>query len=336
MVAEVGLLLLSLMFYFAHGIALFFHRRREARLVDEARQRLALLLTRSAVDPEDMLTLRKLPRRVQTAVFLELSQSITGTGKDKLRFVAGEISLLNSARTLCRSRLWGRRLRGARILARMDIADPLVEELLRDPHPAVRAQAAEWAAAHPSAAVVAEMLYMLADPSTLARFAVQDALLRMGPVVIDPLVEFLATHSGAPAARGLRVAETVASPRFLSAGIRLSSGNDPAVRVNAANLLGAIADVSAASRLISMLSDTEPEVRAAAARGLSRMRHWQAAASLAAGLRDSAWVVRRDSALALRAIGAPGILLLRQALRGDDSFAADMAQLTLDLPSAAG
>jgi hypothetical protein len=65
------------------------------------------------------------------------------------------------------------------------------------------------------------------------------------------------------------------------------------------------------------------------------MQHWQAASQLAEGLRDRAWHVRRDAGLALRSIGAPGALFLRRALKGDDAFAADMAQLVLDLPDAA-
>lgn len=336
MLVEVALLLLSVVLYFAHGLWLFLYQRRHERLVNEARQRLARLLTRSTVDTEDVRTLRKLPRSVQTAAFLEISQNITGTGKERLRFIAGEISLLEGARTFCRSRSWSHRLRGARILARMDISDPLVEKLLRDEHPAVRAQAAEWAAAHPSVPVVSEMLDMLADPATLARFAVQDALLRMGTMVVDPLVGFLSSHSGQPAESGLRLAEALAGPPFLPAGIRFSSSSDPALRTSAANLLSAIGDASITPRLIDMLSDPHADVRAAAARGLGRMRHWPAAADLAKGLCDSAWRVRRDSALALRAVGAPGVLLLRRALKGSDAFAADMARQTLDLPATAG
>ena len=336
MVAEVGLLLLAIALYFAHGVWLFLIQRLNERLLGEARQRLARLLTRSAVNTEDVLGLGKLPRRIQTAAFLEISQNIAGTGMEKLRFIAGEISLLERARTSCRSRVWSRRLKGARFLARMDVSDALVEELLHDPHPAVRAQAAEWAAAHPSVPVVAKMLDMLADPATLARFAVQDALLRMGTMVVDPLVGFLATHSGEPAESGLRLAEALAGPTFLPAGIRFSSSDDAALRTNAANLLSAIGDASTTSTLIQMLSDPDADVRAAAARGLGRMRHWPAASDLAKALCDSAWRVRREAALALRAVGAPGVLLLRRALKGTDAFAADMARMTLDLPTTAG
>jgi HEAT repeat protein len=107
------------------------------------------------------------------------------------------------------------------------------------------------------------------------------------------------------------------------------------VRTAAANLLGAIGGPESAARLIELLKDPESLVRAAAAHGLGRMQHWPAAAQLADGLQDSTWRVRRDAGLALRAIGAPGALFLRRALKGSDLFAADMAQQVLDLPAAA-
>ncbi|HEX3534764.1 MAG TPA: hypothetical protein VHT23_11120, partial [Gemmatimonadaceae bacterium] len=56
---------------------------------------------------------------------------------------------------------------------------------------------------------------------------------------------------------------------------------------------------------------------------------------LAEALQDRTWRVRRDAGLALRALGAPGALFLRRALKGDDAFAADMSQQVLDLPAAA-
>jgi HEAT repeat protein len=65
------------------------------------------------------------------------------------------------------------------------------------------------------------------------------------------------------------------------------------------------------------------------------MNHWQAASQLAESLRDSTWRVRREAGFALRALGAPGALFLRRAIKGNDAFAADMAQQVLDLPAAA-
>ena len=134
---------------------------------------------------------------------------------------------------------------------------------------------------------------------------------------------------------GLRVAESVAEPSFAPAAQRLSRADDIGIRVAAAKLLGAIGDAAAAERLMEMLGDEESQVRAAAANALGRMQHWQSGSLLSECLRDSAWRVRKEAGLALRAIGAPGALFLRRALKSDDRFAADMAQQVLDLPAAA-
>jgi hypothetical protein len=335
MLIEIALLIMAVGVYFTHGLWLFLTTKRSLRQMTAARDSLAKLLTRGTVNVEEIEVVRRIPRDVQVLAFLEISRNLTGTGKERLRFVAREVSLLDRARKLCSSRRWTRRLRGARLLARMDVADPIVEKLLADPHPAVRAQAAEWAAAHPSPTVISAMLAMLADPATQARFAVQDALLRMGSIIAEPLAAFLETHSGPPAESGLRVAEALAEARFLPAALRLSASENAGVRIAATNLLGAIGSAASAERLTERLTDSDSRVRAAAAHGLGRMQHWQAASQLADSLRDSAWRVRRDAALALRAIGAPGTLFLRRALKGDDAFAADMAQQILDLPTAA-
>ena len=335
MTVEIALLVVAVIVYFSHGFWLFINHRRIQRSTEAARESLARLVTRGTINVEDIALLRELRHDVQESMFLEMSRNLTGAGKERLRFVAREVSLLDRARQLCASRHWTRRLRGARVLARMDVADPLVEQLLSDPHAAVRAQAAEWAAVQPSVPIITTMLTMLADPATQARFAVQDALLRMGGIVAEPLAAFLETHSGLPAESGLRVAESLASTRFRPAALRHSGSEDAGVRIAATKLLGAIGDAPSAERLTELLKDPDSRVRAAAAQGLGRIQHWQAASQLAEGLRDSAWHVRREAGLALRSMGAPGALFLRRALKGDDAFAADMAQLVLDLPAAA-
>jgi len=335
MLVEIALLGLAAGVYFSHGLWLFVTQKRTLEEMTAARGSLARLLTRGTINLEEIEALRRMRRGVQAAAFLEISRTQTGTGKDKLRFVAAEVALLDRARKLCESRVWTRRLRGARLLAGMDVADPIVEKLFSDPHPAVRAQAAEWAATRPSPTVITAMLKMLADPATQARFAVQDALLRMGDIIAEPLAAFLEAHSGAPAEAGLRVAGALAENRFLPAALRLSATDEAGVRVAAANLLGGIGSAASAERLTELLKDSDSRVKAAAANGLGRMQHWPAASQLAESLRDSTWHVRRDAALALRAIGAPGTLFLRRALKGDDAFAADMAQQILDLPATA-
>ncbi len=335
MFVEIALLVLAVAVFFTHGLWLFLNHRRVMRLTETARQSLARLVTRGTINLEDIELLRQLRQDVQVTVFLETSRNLTGSGKERLRFVAHEVSLIDRARKLCESRLWTRRLRGARLLSRMDVGDPIVVKLLSDQNAAVRAQAAEWAAAQPSPLIIATMLTMLADPATQARFAVQDALLRMGSIVTEPLAAFLETHTGLPAESGLRVAGAIGSSTFLPAAKRLSANENVGVRVAATNVLGAIGDVSSADRLTTLLKDPDSGVRAAAAHGLGRMQHWQSGSQLAECLRDSSWQVRREAGLALRAIGAPGALFLRRAIKGDDRFASDMAQQVLDLPEAA-
>lgn len=335
MLIELGLLTIAVGVFFMHGVWLFFHERWLARVSGSARESVARLVTSGVVNVEDVQAIRALSHDVQVIVFLEISRNLSGTGKERLRFVAEQVGLVDRARKLCTSRRWTRRLRGTRILSRMDVPDPLVTRLLADPHPAVRAQAAEWASAQPSVPVISAMLLLLADPATQARFAVQNALLRMGGVVAGPLTSFLETHSGQAVAAGLRVAESLAEPRFSPAALTLSRNGDPPIRIGAAKLLGAIGGAAAAERLTALLSDDDSQVRAAAASSLGRMQHWQAASQLAGCLRDRTWRVRRDAGLALRALGAPGVLFLRRALKGDDRFAADMAQQVLDLPTGA-
>lgn len=335
MLVEIGLLALAVGVFFAHGFWLFLNQRRFRRLTDGARESLAHLVTRGTVNVDDIDALRQLPHDVQIIAFLEMSRNVTGAGKERLSFVARQVGLVDRAQKLCASRRWTRRLRGTRILSRLDVVDPLVQQLLSDPHPAVRAQAAEWAAAQPSVTVISAMLALLADPATQARFAVQDALLRMGGIVAGPLAMFLETHTGRAAEAGLRVAESLAEPSFGPAALRLSRVDDVGVRIAAAKLLGAVGGAAAAERLMELLDDADSSVKAAAAQSLGRMQHWQAAALLAYRLRDSAWKVRRAAGLALRSIGAPGVLFLRRTLKEDDAFAADMAQQVLDLPAAA-
>ena len=336
MLTEIGLIGVALGLYFLHGLWLLFNQRRRLAQTERARESMARLVNSGVVDIGQIESVRRLPHSVQTKAFLEVARNVSGSGMERLRFVAQQVGVLDHARKLCESWRWTRRLRGARILSQMDVPDPpLVLKLLVDRHPALRAQAAEWAAAQPSVPVIAAMLRLLADPATQARFAVQTALLRMGAVAAGPLATFLERNTGSAAEAGLRVAESLAEPRFEHAALRLSRTADVAIRTAAAKLLGAVGGADAAERLVELLGDEAFHVRAAAAQSLGRMRHWQAGSRLSEGLGDPSWPVRRQAALALRAIGAPGILFLRRAMKGKDRFAADMAQQILDLPAAA-
>src|SRR4051812_22001580 len=150
MLTEILLLGFALTLYFLHGIWLLLNQKRLLRLTDAARDSLKRLVTSGVVDLEQVQALGKLPHSVQVTAFLEVSRNLSGAGKERLRFVAEQVGLLDRARTLCSNWFWTRRLRGTRILTHMDVPDPLVLQLLIDRNPVIRAQAVEWAAAQPS------------------------------------------------------------------------------------------------------------------------------------------------------------------------------------------
>lgn len=334
--AELTLLVGSVAVFFLHGLWLYLSAKRSTRLTVRGRQALVRLLNEGAdQSASDIEALRALPRGLQTSIFLEISRSLSGSGSDNLKRIAAVTGIFDRAHRMCASRRWTQRLKGARLLAQMEQSSPMVSTLLHDPHPAVRAQAAEWAAAHPTSAVLDDLLGLLADPATLSRFAVQDALLRMGREAAAPLARYLEQHSGAAAASGLHLAAAMAEPVFIPAAIRHSRDGTAEARAAAAAVLGAVGGSEAAARLVELLDDPDAAVRATAAAGLGRMRHWPAGSRLTMMLSDPAWAPRRSAALALRAIGAPGVLLLRRAASSPAQRVSDIAQLVLDMPAVA-
>lgn len=343
---ELGLLVLAVGLLFAHGAWLLVFARRTGRDIVAGRAALLSALDRlspasaadgamPAADFPETATLRRLPQDVLATIFLEISRNVSGSSANGLRDLASLVGLTRRARKMCRSRRWPRRLAGARILSQLKVEDPSITSLLRDPQPPVRAQAVDWAASFPSEDLIEAMLALLGDAETLSRFAVQDALLRMGTPVIRPLAAYLESHSGVAAEAGLKVATAMPNPAFLSSAMRYSADADPELRSLATRLLGAIAGESSAERLMELLDDTDPRVQCEAAAALGRMHHWPAAAKLASLLGDSSWTVRHSAGMALRAIGGPGVLLLRRAMGGDDRFASDMAELVIGLPAVA-
>ena len=335
MAGEAGLLVIALLFFLLHGAWLHRGARERRELRASGRVSLARVVAPSgAASPEDVAHLRALPERVQIPLFTELSKNLAGEQKVALRELARSLGLVHRARRHCESRRWTRRLRGARFLAQIGEPDPLVLSLLRDSHPAVRAQAAEWAGTEASPAVVARMLELLADPATLSRFAVQDALLRMGELMVVPLAQYLVLQDGAAVVAGLRVAAATGDRRFIEIALHFShdAAADGEAAALCAELLASIGGTEAAARLIEMLDHDVERTQVAAVRGLGRMRHWPAASRLSGMLAHPRWKVRHAAALALRSIGAPGVLLLRRARAGESSASAEIARLVLDLP----
>ncbi len=331
---ELGLLIFSVVVFFAHGAWLYVISQRHTRQLVHARTALVKIIAGMSQSSNDIQVLKHLSRNVKTTAFLEMSRNISGDAKDRLRMAARTAGLVDAARDYCNSSRWKNRLRGARLLTNLDERDDIVRKLLRDPHPDVRAQAAEWAAIQPTPAVIDDMLALLGDSDTEFRFAVQDALLRMGPGVVIPLGEYLDKSDGTAAELGLELAAAIAEPRFLAAGLLHSRNEDPSVRTSAVRLLASIGSDESKNRLMEALNDPVPDVRAAAAAGLGKMRHWPAAVQLSKMLADTNWSVRRESAMALRKIGGPGMLLLQRAALSSDASTSDIAQLILDTPLA--
>ena len=269
----------------------------------------------------------------QIAVFATLGDNVAGIQRERLASVAMGTGLLARGERWCQSPRWGRRLRGVRLLTLLGAGQTIVPTLLDDPRPEVRAQAAQWVGEHPEAGLIEPLLAMLADPDTLCRFTARDALVRVGRPAIEPLLRHLSNCDGEPAAEALDLAAGMADSRFLAPALDLCGAPEAQIRSRAATLLGAIGGSRATTVLTALLEDTDLDVRASAAGGLGRLQHWPAATALALCLRDPSWDVRLASAVALRAVGAPGVLLLRRALTGEDRFARDMAHQVLELPA---
>jgi len=283
----------------------------------------------------DLTTVRDLPVKLQIGIFLDLALNLSDRQKEVITNLAARAGLLRGLERRLKSRWWWRRVYTARSLTMLGAGEGLMERLLGDRHPRVRAQAADWAATRPSPAVISALLRLLEDPAKLCRFSAQNSLLRMGAVVAPWLAEYIADPSAQRLEPALEVAVGLADARFLSSALKLCRDGSPPVRTLAATLLSQIGGQDAAKALHELLGDSEPSVRSEAARGLGKLTEWPAAPALARALRDPAWDVRHEAGLALRAMGGPGILLLRRSLSDTDAFAADMARQVLGIPASA-
>lgn len=300
------------------------------------RGRLAIVeaLDEGTLRPEALQLLCSLPFRLQVVLFVELAPNLSGIQRQRLTRLARDVGLLDRGERRCASRFWWRRLQGARLLTILGGGDSVLPAMFGDRRFEVRAQVAEWAAEHPHESVIESLVEMLGDEKTLCRFTVQDSLLRLGAAAVGPLTNRLLTgrRSRHEATAALTVAGGLSDPRLLEPALHLTSDDRADVRALALSVIGGLGGKEAIHVLLDRLSDPSAPVRAAAARSLGKLEHWPVAAPLAKLLRDESWEVRREAGLALRALGTPGLLLLRRSLNDRDRFAADMAKQILDLP----
>lgn len=323
-------------FFVGHGLWLIWYTRRCQPLLERAQTIVTAVLEGAMLSETERLWLCALPVQLQIRLFTRLAPSLRGVHKQQLMMLAHASGLLTRAARHCRSPWWWRRLYGARLLTLLGGGEHVIPALFADRVALVRAQAAVWAVEHPTPAVLPALLTLLDDVDSLCRLMAQDALVHLGPVVVEPLLQVLSLPTGPRVETALMVAVGLANARFVSPALMLCHSAAPGVRALAATLLGVLGGREGVERLTALLDDDVPEVRAAAAQALGKLHHWPAAAALAALLRDRAWEVRRAAGFALRALGAPGLLFLRRSLRDTDRFAADMARHVLDWPDLAG
>ena len=331
---ELTLFAVAAVVYLAHGMWLSATRARRTERVVAAREALMLALAAPEGHLAEHQSLRALPKPIQFEVLAELAQSLGGTMNERIGEAADALGLTVRAERRCGSPLWWRRLQAVQQLALVGRGDRVVPPLLADRDAHVRAAAAAWSSDHPEPPTLVALMGLL-ESDRGSRFAVQDALLRLGDRAVPPVAGYLRVNDGEVVLPALRIAVGLASPTFMAPALRLAGDPSPRVRSAAADLLGAVGGEEAVGALVLLLADPIAPVRGAAARALARLDHWPAAARLADLLLDQDWAVRRDAALALRGLGPTGEMLLMQAARADIAPAAQIARLTLAAPAPA-
>ena len=333
----IGLLVLfAIAVVFVHAIGLRIAASRREQVLDPAKSILVAAIARQRVDPDDVERLARLSRRRQTRLFVDVGLMLAGEDRALLARLAGDLGLLDTARSLIASPRWWRRLEGARLLNLLDDSAREAPRLLRDEHALVRAVGAEIVGTHGGPADLELVVPLLRDDAEVCRFAAKDTLMRGGRAAEDVVVAHLETDDAITAESLLQIASSLGGHRFLDVALTRSADASPRVRCLAARLLGSIGNARATGRLIVMLGDAVPEVRWTAVEALASLEYWPAGPAMAALLDDAEWEVRRRAAIALWKLGAPGLLLLRRALRSGSEASMHAARYTLDFALASG
>ncbi|HEU0053689.1 MAG TPA: hypothetical protein VFQ39_10945, partial [Longimicrobium sp.] len=165
--------------FFAHGFWMVRYERRNAVRVERARRALLDLAAAGRLNKADAVALRTLPRRLQVRLFVELASYLAGSQRRYLAAVARDVGLVDAAERMCASRWWWVRLRGVRLLTVIGGGRETVPAMLADRHPAVRAEAVEWAGEHAEDGEIDRLVALLADPGRVGRYELLDSLLRL-------------------------------------------------------------------------------------------------------------------------------------------------------------
>jgi hypothetical protein len=309
------------------------HRMRLEPLRAEARQALATALSSQMLHADEtLLSLQRFPEHCIVSVMLDLAPSVTGTSRVALHSLGEETGLLGQAKRGVHRRRWSTRLYSARVLTAFGVESDDIVTLQRDRSPEVRAQAAAWTVVAPTAAAIEGLVGLLDDEDGLCRFAAQDALIRIGLPSTEVLISALATADDEVLERILEIAAAVGDDRFYGQALALSKVGSETTRALATTVLARTGHPGAGANLVSLLDDESEVVILAATAGLAKLAYWPAAAEIESLLDHQSWGLRKQAAMTLLALGAPGSILLLAAAPGEGP-GAEMATQALQLKS---
>jgi HEAT repeats len=322
----------------AHSFLLRWRERRNTRLYLKARQ----VLYEYISDPlrplteEEQSLLHRLTWNEQVDILTALARSLALDERPAVFEVARILGVVERAKRLTMSRFWPRRLKGVRVLMLLSDDRSLIAQLVADKNPEVRSAAVEWAADEPTAEMAALIAPLLDRAAPRYRFAVIDAMIRMRGSAVEPLRTLLRTSTDATTlASALKIARHIADARFLQEALSLAHSGSAEVVCGAARVLGAIGGAECPLVLRKLLGHEDESVRTAAVRALRDLDDRDSVEEIAGHMRDRSWSVRREAALALRAFGPDGSILLRRFTSSADGFASEMAQQVLSVPAGA-
>ena len=150
----------------------------------------------------------------------------------------------------------------------------------------------------------------------------ENALLRLGPAAVEPLLGLLTDEHRVMRALALEGLTQLQDARAFEPLARMACGDDAALRCAAVRGLGELGDVRALAPLLACLHDQEPGVRAEAARALGKLGDTRAVAPLLDALRAPEPDMQYAAATALQQLPDPRAVAPLLALVKDSADAA--------------
>ncbi len=274
--------------------------------------------------------MRSIPSQVLFSIAMHVPLHFDDQLSHRLLEVVGNTTARRKVYRLSKSRFWPRRVRAARMLQILPEPENTTRKLLQDSNAAVRAATIESFDTDQIAFFAAELFEALDDKHQSVRFVAQQALLRGDGRLVEPVREHLPNLPSHLIAPGLEVAANLGDPRLLKVIKPHATSEDPQVR----RLVAAATPFGIPEKylgfFVGLLADEDAIVRVSAIEAVARTQAQWMAGRVGAALRDRSYEVRRAAGNCLAQLGAIGLLVLREALTGDDPFAHDMAQQVID------